>query len=429
MPSKVATQTTKKIKNNMAKIKKIKAREILDSRGNPTVEVELETENGIFTASVPSGASVGKYEAHELRDEDESRYNGKGVLKAVENVNSIIAPKLKGENVKDQAWIDKIMIDLDATPNKATLGANAILAVSLAVCKAGAASYDYPLWKYIAKIAKNKEPKLPKPFLLVIEGGKHAGNKITLQEFMVVPKMETFSEMIRKTSAVYSLIGDILRERYGKGATNVGYEGAYAALGLEKTDDVLTLINEAFVKNGVDKTMKVAIDAAASSFIYDKDHYNLEDFKTSREQLVEFYTNMADNHSIYSLEDPFGEDDFEGFKEITKKIGKKIVIIGDDLLVTNPEKIQKAIDEKLCNGLLLKLNQIGTVTEALVAAAMAREAKWDIVVSHRSGETNDDFIADFAVGIGAEAIKTGAPCRGERVAKYNRLLKIEEELK
>lgn len=413
----------------MAKIKKIKAREILDSRGNPTVEVELETEDGVFTASVPSGASVGKYEAVELRDGDEERFNGKGVLKAVENVNDIIAPKLKGENVKDQAWIDKIMIDLDGTPNKANLGANAILAVSLAVCRAGAAAHGYPLWKYIAKIAKNKEPKLPKPFLLVMEGGKHAGNKITLQEFMIVPKLETFAEMIRKTSAVYSTVGDILRDKCGKGATNVGYEGAFAALGLEKTDEVLTIITEAFVKNGCEKTMKVAIDAAASSFIYDKDFYNLEDFKTSREQLVDFYVDMVEKHPIYSLEDPLGEDDFEGFKELTKRIGKKIVIIGDDLLVTNPEKIQKAIDDKLCNGLLLKLNQIGTVTEGLAAAAMAREAKWDIVVSHRSGETNDDFIADFAVGIAAEAIKTGAPCRGERVAKYNRLLKIEEELK
>lgn len=409
----------------MAKIKRISAREILDSRGNPTVEAEVETKDGVFTDSVPSGASLGKYEAVELKD-NEARYCGKGVLKAVENVNSIIALKLKGIDSSNQEKIDKLMIKLDGTENKSKLGANAILAVSMAVSRAGAASKNIALWKYIARLSKTKDIKIPKPSMLMIEGGKHAGNILDMQEFMIICEDGLYSDALRKSTEIYHCLNDILSEKYGKNATNVGFEGGFTVPTLRKTEEVLDAISNAVKKAGHEGKIKIAIDAAASVF-FRNENYEFEGFKIKREELLDFYSALCEKYSIGLIEDPYSEEDSEGFKMITKKMGKQVAIIGDDLLVTNKEKIKEAIGEKLCNGLLLKLNQIGTVSEALEAGNIAKSAKWKIMVSHRSGDTTDDFVSDLAVGIGADFVKFGAPARGERVVKYNRLLKIEKE--
>lgn len=410
----------------MSKIKNISAREILDSRGNPTIEVVIETKDGVFSDSVPSGASVGKYEAVELRDK-ESRYNGKGVLKAIENINKIITPEVKGMGSSSQQKIDKLMIKLDGTANKSKIGANAILAVSMAVCRAGAGAKKMPLWKYLSKLSKTKKIKMPRPSVLMIEGGKHAGNELNIQEFMAVCQEDSFREMIRKSAEVYHYLEDILSNKYGRSAINVGYEGGFTAPTLRKTEEALNLIAEAVKRAGYENKIKIAIDAAASVF-YRNGNYEFEGFKVKKEEMLDFYSNISDKYPICSIEDPYSEEDEEGFKNITKKLGKKITIVGDDLLATNKERIEKAVESKLCNSLLLKLNQIGTVSEALEASSIAKKAGWEIMVSHRSGETTDDFIADLAVGIGADYIKSGAPARGERVAKYNRLLKIEEDI-
>ena len=331
-------------------------------------------------------------------------------------------------NTISQAKIDKLMIKLDGTPNKANLGANAILPVSMAVLRAGAASKKLPLWKYIAKLSKTKNVKLPQPSVLLVEGGKHAGNELDIQEFMIVPQEESFREMIRKASEIYHCLRDILSDKYGKKVTNVGFEGGFSVPILGKTEEVLEFINTAIKRSGYENKAKIAIDAAASVF-FRNGNYEFEGFKVKKEELLDFYSSLCQKYDISSIEDPFHEEDSEGFKMITKKLGKKITVIGDDLLVTNKERIKEAVKGKTCNGLLLKLNQIGTVTETLEAADLAKKAKWKIMVSHRSGDTTDDFIADLAVGIGADFIKSGAPARGERVAKYNRLIKIEEEIK
>jgi len=418
-------KTLKKIKSR-SKIKSLKAREILDSRGNPTVAVELTTEKGIFFASVPSGASKGKDEAMELRDGGK-RYLGKGVLKAVANVNKIIAPKLRGKDPAQQKKIDDLMLKLDGTKNKSKLGANAILAVSMAVCRAGAAATKKDLWEHIAEISQNKKPFLPSPSVLMIEGGIHAGNKLDFQEFKIIPSATTFSEKLQKAVEIYHTLGKILAEKYGKGAANVGYEGGFVVPAIEKTNEILGLMMEGIAAAGYENT-KIAIDAAASSFDV-KGVYKFEDYAFTRDGLLGFYSDICAKYPIYSLEDPFSEDDYAGFKAITKELGDKVVIIGDDLLVTNIEKIKRATADKLCNGAIIKPNQIGTISETIAASQMAKKAGWKIIVSHRSGDTCDDFIADLAVGIGADFIKSGAPCRAERVAKYNRLLKIEEEIK
>ena len=420
-----------RIYQSKSKIKNIKAREILDSKGNPTVEVELETNLGKFSASVPSGTSTGKYEAFELRDGGK-RYGGKGVLKAVKNVNEIIGPALKGKNVSFQEKLDKLMIDLDDTENKFKLGANAILPVSIAICRAGATANNLPLYKYIFKLTETGSPPvLPRPAVLLIEGGLHAGNQLDFQEFMIVPEAgpreNSFKEGVRKCVEIYHNLGLILEKELGNTATNVGYEGGFAATGLCKSEEAMNLIIKAIKEKKYEGQLKIAIDAAASSF-YGSGKYNFEGKELTREEILNFYSTLSGKYPIIFIEDPFEEEDFEGFKNITEKLGKEIIIIGDDFLVTNPEKIKKAIKENYCNGLVLKPNQIGTITETLEAAKLAVKKKWKIMVSHRSGETCDDFIADLAVGIGADFIKAGAPTRGERTSKYNRLLKIEEEI-
>ncbi len=409
------------------RISLIKAREILDSRGNPTVEVELTAGEYKVIAAVPSGASTGKYEAWELRDGGK-RYDGKGVLRAVENVNKIIAPKLKGMDPAKQREIDEIMVEMDGTDNKKRLGANAILGVSMAVCRAGAVSHGIPLYRYVAMIANNKKMSLPVPFCNIINGGKHADNDLTVQEFMVVPvKSKSFREGIRACSEIYHRLKQDIHKRYGKGTTNVGDEGGFAPEEFNLVREPLNFINKSIDGAGYKNKVKIGIDAAASEF-YKNGRYYIDRRIMNKNELIEFYKKIVESYPIISIEDPFSQDDFDGFAELTKEIGKNVQIVGDDLLVTNTERIKKAIGKMACNALLLKVNQIGTVTEAIDAARLAMDNGWKVMVSHRSGETSDDFIADLAVGLGAGQIKSGAPCRGERLAKYNRLLKIEEEL-
>ena len=399
--------------DNMSKIKSIKAREILDSRGNPTVEVDLVTVDGLFRASVPSGSSTGKHESFELRDEKKKRYQGRGVQKAVQNINKVLAPKLKGMLVTRQDKVDESMIELDGTENKSRLGANAILGVSMAVCRAGAAAKKMSLWKWISKLADSK-PGFPKPCFNIINGGKHAGNDLEFQEFMIVPQFNGFSKNLQAGVEIYHVLKELLRKEYGEVAVNLGDEGGFSP-SLKFPVQALNLVLIAVKKAGYFRKVKIAIDIAASEIKPGK--YDLG-----------FYSDLIKQYPIISLEDPFSEEDYKGFSSITKKLGKKVIIIGDDFLATNPKRIARAQEEKACNGLLLKLNQIGSVTEALQSFNLAKAFGWKITVSHRSGETLDSFISDLAVGLGADFIKAGAPARGERIAKYNRLLRIEEEI-
>jgi enolase len=403
-----------------ARIRQIKAREILDSRGNPTIEVDLKTSFGLVRASVPSGASTGIHEALELRDGGK-RYLGKGVLNAVRNINKKIAPKILGMDCTKQEAIDRKLIKLDGTKNKSNLGANAILAVSMAVCRAGALCSKMPLYKYIAKLAKNKRLVMPVPFFNVINGGRHADNKLAFQEFMIAPKAKKFSEALRIGSETYHQLKKIVKNKFH--ATGVGDEGGFAPP-IASPEQALDLIKNAISNAGYKSKINIAIDSAASEF-HRHGFYHIPK-KMRRAELVHYYLRLIGKYPIISLEDPFAEDDFGPWALLAKKT--KIQIVGDDLTVTNPERIKKAAGLKACNCLLLKINQIGTITEALEAAELAGKNKWNIMVSHRSGETCDSFIADLAVGLGCGQIKAGAPCRGERLAKYNRLLSIEEEL-
>ncbi len=411
-------------------IKDIFSREILDSRGNPTVEVDLITDNGLFRASVPSGASVGKYEAVELRDSNDGRYLGKGVLGAIKNINNFIKPAVLGKEIKNQEEIDfLITAELDGTKNKAKLGANAILAVSMAFAQAAAVEKKFFLYQYISEIFRKKnkkrEIKLPKPSFNIINGGSHAGNELNYQEFMIIPQFETFKKNLQVGAEIYHNLKKILLEKFGENAINVGDEGGFAPP-IKTPEEALDMIILAINRSGYAGKIKIALDVAASSFYNNKtEKYN----GLSREEMILHYKKLIKKYPIISIEDPLDEDDFVGFSKMVESFGKDISIIGDDILVTNKERIQKAIKTKACNGLLLKLNQIGTVTEALEAAALTFNAGWKVMVSHRSGETTDDFIADLAVGIGADYIKSGAPARGERVAKYNQLLRIEEIIK
>ncbi|MCK4782086.1 phosphopyruvate hydratase [Candidatus Parcubacteria bacterium] len=408
-----------------SKIKSIEAREILDSRANPTIEVELKTKNFSVFASVPSGASKGKYEAKESRD-NKKRYGGKGVLEAVKNINEIIAPKLRGKDVKKQKEIDDLMIELDGTKDKSKLGANAILAVSMAVCRAGAKTKNIPLYKYIAKLSDVGSLKvLPKACFNVINGGVHSGNELDIQEFMIIPQKKSFSKNLQTASEIYYCLKEILKENFGKFAINIGDEGGFIPP-VFGTKSALGLLVKAIRSSGY-KNIKIGLDCAASQFSKEQ-AYLLEKVFLTKQGLLDFYQDLIKDYPIIFLEDPFSEEDWEGFSKITKKIGKKISIIGDDLLCTNPERIKQAKERNACNGMILKPNQIGTITEALKAAELAKSFDWKIMVSHRSGDTCDDFISDLAVGISADFIKAGAPARGERVAKYNRLLKIEEEI-
>ena len=409
----------------MIKIKDIKAREILDSRGNPTVEVELITENGLFLASVPSGASVGRYEAKEIRD-GEDRYRGKGVLEAIRNIEKTITPNLKDIEINSQRQVDEILISIDGTKDKSNLGANAILPISMAICRALASAKNTPLYRYIDEIyetaSKGEVLKLPTPCFNIINGGSHAGNNLDFQEFMIIPQLESFSLNLQAGSEIYHNLKDVLKKDFGKDAINVGDEGGFAP-NLNLAEEALDLTIRAIGISGYRDRVNIALDVAASEF-YKNGKYGMR----SRDEMIQYYLELIEKYPITSIEDPFNEDDFEGFSILTGRSGKEVDIVGDDLLVTNIERIEIAQKKEACNGLLLKVNQIGTVTEALEAAKLARLNNWKIMVSHRSGETNDDFIADLAVGISADYIKSGAPARGERVVKYNRLLKIEDEI-
>ena len=405
----------------MVKNTHIKAREVLDSRGNPTVEAEIVLNNHIIRAIVASGASTGKYEALELRDKDK-RYNGKGVLKAVKNV-SRISDALKGISLTKQKEIDEKIIKLDGTKNKTMLGANAMLAASMACLRAGALLKKKPLYQYISEISGRK-PSIPIPFCNVINGGKHADNKLKMQEFMIVPVgLKSFSEATMIISETYHALKEIISKRYGM--SGVGDEGGFAPK-IDNAFEALDLITKAIEKSGHEKYVKIALDPAASEF-YENGKYVIEKNFTGM-VMVDYYTNLVKKYPIISIEDPFDQDDFESYAELTRKMGSKIQIVGDDLLVTNSERIRKAVDLKLCNALLLKPNQIGTVTEAIDAANLAFKSGWNVMVSHRSGETEDAFIADLATGLGCGQIKLGAPCRGERTCKYNQLIRIEEQL-
>ncbi len=405
------------------KINSIIAREVLDSRGNPTIEVELNIDKGNVSAIVPSGASTGQYEALELRDKDD-RFHGKGVLKAIENVNKI-AKEIIGMNCTKQEEIDQKMIALDNTEYKTKLGANAILGISMAVCRAGALAKNIHLYKYIQEISGNKELKLPVPSLNVINGGQHAGNKLDIQEYMILPiGAPNFREAIRYGSETYHHLKKIIKEKYGQDAVNVGDEGGFAPP-LTNIEEPIQLLEQAIEKAGYKGKIKIGLDCAASEF-FKEDKYNIEEEKLTGDELIEKYKQIIEKHELISIEDPFDQDDWESYAKLTKTIGEKCQIVGDDLLVTNPKKIKKAIEEKSCNALLLKVNQIGTITEAIEACNLAKKAGWNIMISHRSGETEDTFIADLVVGLGTGQIKSGAPARGERTCKYNQLMRIEE---
>jgi enolase len=411
----------------MSKILKIRSREIIDSRGNPTVEADVFTGKGLSRASVPSGASTGKYEAFELRDGGR-RYLGQGVLKAVSNVNNVIARKLIGQDCTKQKEVDKLMIELDGTPNKSNLGANAILAVSMAVCKAGALESNLPLYEYIAELADSKGVTLPIPQMNVINGGMHAGIKNDFQEHMIVPfGAKSFSDALRMCSETYHTLKKNLKEKFGNSAILVGDEGGFVPP-LKSIDERLKFISDAVEELGYTKEFGLAIDAAASEF-YDKEgRYEIMEKEYSSEELTEFYSELCEKFRIISIEDGLSEDDWDGWIKLKSKLGKKIQLVGDDLLVTNAERIQKAIKLDACNALLLKLNQIGTFTEALDAFRSARGAGWNVIVSHRSGSTEETFFADLVVGLDAGEFKYGAPARSERTCNYNQLLRIEEEL-
>jgi len=411
-------------------IEYINAIEILDSRGNPTVEVEVILGDGSFgRAAVPSGASTGIHEALELRDGDKTRYGGKGVMEAVENVNDDIADELIGWDATEQIAIDQVLLELDGTPNKSKLGANAILGTSMAVAKAAAAAVGLPLYRYLGGVFAHT---LPVPMMNILNGGAHTGWQSTdFQEFMVMPLgAETFGEGLRWGSEIYQSLKSVLK---AKGyMTLVGDEGGFAPQ-LKANEEAIELILEAIEKAGYKTGTQVciALDPAASELYDDeKKLYNLrkEGKKLTSDQMVDFWTNWVNKYPIVSLEDGFAQDDWDGWKTITAQVGQRIQIVGDDLLVTNPERIAKAIEEKSCNALLVKLNQIGTLTETMKSVTMVQTHGWRAVCSHRSGETEDSIIADLAVAMNMGQIKTGAPARSDRIAKYNQLLRIEAEL-
>ncbi|MCL4103858.1 UNVERIFIED_CONTAM: hypothetical protein GTU68_029175 [Idotea baltica] len=413
----------------MSIIVNVHAREILDSRGNPTVEVEVLTDEGGFgRAAVPSGASTGAYEAIELRDGDASRYVGKGVLNAVNNVNDTIAPAVVGSDSLDQPYVDQLMIDLDGTPNKANLGANAILGVSLAVARAAASSQVLPLYKYLGGVNART---LPVPMMNILNGGSHGDNKVDIQEFMVMaPKAESFAQALRMGAEIFHNLKKVLKS---KGlSTNVGDEGGFAP-NLGSNEEAITAILEATEKAGYrpGEDIFLAMDAAATEF-YDKEK-GLYVFESTGESLtssemVGFWKGWADKYPIVSIEDGLDEDDWAGWKEMTEVLGEKCQLVGDDLFVTNVDRLSRGIEGGIANSILIKVNQIGTLTETIEAVSLATRNSYSNVISHRSGETSDTFIADLAVALNSGQIKTGSASRSDRIAKYNQLLRIEEEL-
>jgi len=429
----------------------VKGRMIYDSRGNPTVECDIITQQGQFRAAVPSGASTGIYEALELRD-NKKDWHGKGVSKAIDNINKIIGPLILGKSPLSQNEIDKFMVEeIDGTKGefgwmKKKLGANAILAVSLALARAGAATSGLPLYKYISELAGNKELVLPVPAFNVINGGSHAGNQLAFQEFMILPiGAESFAEALKMGSEIYQHLKKIVKKNYGQGAVNVGDEGGFAPDNIVDPKECVDLISEAVEVAGYTGKISLGMDCAASEFhtldnnvhFYNQKKWIPKDdgsSKISAAEMINVYKNLAKiakekNLPLVSNEDPFDQDDWEAWILYTSEVGEAIQVVGDDLLVTNPIRIQMGIEKKSCNALLLKVNQIGSLTEAINAVKLAKKAGWAVMTSHRSGETSDPFIADLAVGLATGQIKTGAPCRSERLCKYNQLLRIEEELK
>jgi len=431
---------TSKIESELSKIASLTAREILDSRGNPTVEVDLATEGGItVTAAVPSGASTGIHEACELRDGDKSRYLGKGVEKAVANVNTVLNDALKGFSVLEQDALDAKMCTLDGTPNKSKLGANAILGVSMAAAKAAAEVKGVPLYRHIAALAGNDgKMVLPVPCFNVINGGSHAGNKLAFQEYFIIPVgAASFKEAMRIGAECYHNLKSIIKKKFGGDATLIGDEGGFAPpcdarQGVE-------LVMQAIEKAGYKDKCMVGMDVAASEFkVEGQDCYDLgtwypdaektPELKMTGKQLADFYAQLCKDFPIITIEDPFDQDDWAGWAAMTAAIGEPCQIVGDDLTVTNVTRVKKAIDDKACNALLLKVNQIGTISESIAAVKMCKKSGWGVMCSHRSGETEDTTIADLAVGLCTGQIKTGAPCRSDRNAKYNQLMRIEEQL-
>jgi len=415
-----------------AKIKFIKAREILDSRGNPTIETKVLIEDGSTgTAAIPSGASIGQYEALELRDGDQERFNGMGVLKAVENVNKIITPALIGLNAQDQLGIDKTLINLDGTVNKSKLGANAILSVSQAVCEAAAAFEKVQNFEHISHLygLKKEELKVPSPIFNLINGGKHGAGNLDFQEFHVVPFPEkSYSEALEMGEEIYQAVKKVLI-RHGA-IHSVGDEGGFAPdlfTNLSALDVLSQAVKEA--KFQFNRDLALGLDVAAGSF-YQNNHYKIRDRTTPMDsgEMISFYKDLTTQYPLLLLEDPLHEDDWEGWASLTRSM-PNLTVIGDDLLATNKKRVREAIKRKACNAALIKPNQIGTISQTIEVVKIARQANWKIIVSHRSGETEDNFIADFAVGVGADYTKFGAPARGERVVKYNRLLEIEELIK
>ena len=408
------------------KIEKIHAREVFDSRGNPTVEVECRLDTGIVTRGmVPSGASTGIHEALELRDGG-TRLMGKSVSKAVNNVNQIAA-KLSGRDPQNQVEIDNFLLELDGTTNKSKLGANAILGISMAICKAGAINKDIPLFQHIGELHGNSDFYLPIPSLNVINGGEHGGNDIAFQEYMLMPiDAPSFKEGLVLGVEVYHNLKKIIKNKYGVTAVNVGDEGGFAPP-LDKVEEPLRLIMAAIDEAGHTGKFQIALDPAASEF-YSDGKYLVDGEPLEADDFIDVYEGFLEKYPIISIEDAFDQDDWDTFHKFTKRNGDKLQIVGDDLLVTNVERIKMAIERNACNALLLKVNQIGSVTESINAAKYSQDHDWGIMVSHRSGETDDSFIADLVVGLKTGQIKTGAPCRSERVAKYNRLLRIEAEL-
>jgi len=432
--SRNVSETTKRFSSILC----VNAREIIDSRGNPTVEVDVSTKDGTFTASVPSGASTGIYEAVELRDGG-SRYFGKGVLNAVKNVNTVLSDAVMGMDASDQRAVDEKMIQTDGTPNKGNIGANAILGVSLAVAKAGAGARKEPLWKHFADIAGNPYPDtLPVPCFNVINGGEHAGNKLAFQEFFVIPTgAETFTESMVIGCEVFHTLKKVIKAKFGGDATLIGDEGGFAPPC--DVESGLDMIMEAAEKAGYLDKISVGLDVAASEFkVKDKNEYDL-DFKSNEgqrdpsllltgDELIAFYKKMIDKYPIVTIEDPFDQDDWGNWSKFCNDVGDKVQVVGDDLTVTNPTKIVEAVEKNAANCLLLKVNQIGSITESIDAVKLSKHNGWGVMTSHRSGETEDTYIADLAVGLCTGQIKTGAPCRGERTAKYNQLLRIEAQL-
>lgn len=426
------------------KILDIRALQILDSRGNPTLRVEVVLEDGsagIF--DVPSGASKGIHEAHELRDQDEKKYHGKSVTKAIKNIYKLRTILLDKDFI--QSTLDKTMIDIDRSKNKGRIGANAILGISIAFAKASAKYFNIPLYEYLQSLTKTHHPSKNKKtltesenihlFANVINGGLHAGSGLNIQEFMIIPVIDNINEKIRAISEIYQTLKNLIETKYGRNNTGVGDEGGFAPQ-IDKTEEALDLLVEAINETGYKDKVYLALDCAASDFYDNKTGlYEVENgLRLDHKKLTKFYNNLFAKYPIISIEDPMAEDDFEGFSHLRKNIKKikienplinekRIIIVGDDLLVTNPERIKIAVKKKLCNALLLKINQIGTLTESIEAFTLAKKAKWHTIVSHRSGETTDSFISDLAVAL-SSSIKLGAPARGERVAKYNRLLEI-----